>query len=316
MSDLMAQMDASAGMEKFLAEYGLSALKDRLWRYVTDNGVDDENRLFLWMAEQPEYKARFPAMDALSKKGRAITPAQYIQLERSYAQVMRENGVPTSFFDKNEDFAALIANEVSPNELQARVQDGYAKVANADPKVREQFTRYFGVNGDTALATFFMDPERALPKLEQAAASAEIAGAASRLNFTVGLNEASRLAQMGVSYDKAMEGFQRMNQTRDLFESSVGDTAVTVESATQSQIATFGTTAAQQGAGIAGAPSDLRDLATDEDTKLAIAYTFGTDGEAQRDLARRLDERRAAVGAEVQRDNINKQGDGALGAAG
>lgn len=320
---------ANAQMKKFLGDYGLEALNDRLWAYIVENGVDDENQLLLWVSEQAEYKARFPAMDALAKKGRAISAAQYIQLERTYKQVFHEFGIPESFYDSNGDFTALITNEVSPAELQARVQDGYSKVANADPRVREQFARYFGVNGDTALAAFFIDPARALPKLEAAVAAAEVSGAAASLSFNLDLNAADRLARMGVSYDQAMQGFTKMSLTRDLFERSIGDTDISVNVAPTSDLGGLGSGLGNEGingatplpgdttlpgAAGAGAGGNVGDP-TDQATELGMAYTFGTDGEAQRDLRRRLDQRRAAVGAEVQGDTVSRDGKGALGAA-
>lgn len=332
-----AQTQADAAMKKFLADYGLEALTDRLWKYIVDNGIEDENQLALWVAQQPEYKARFPAMDALSQKGRAITPAQYVALERSYSQIMHEAGIPPAFFDKTTDFTALITSEVSPTELQARVQDGFQKVANADPRVRDQFRRYFGVEGDTALAAFFIDPKRALPKLEAAVQAAEVAGAAANATFTLGLDEADQLAKMGVTYERAMAGFEKMNANRDLFADSMGDQAVDVAGGARSDLRGFGPpaplgvnymqgdlgnsagtlrpTSPTGGRGVAEGPPMGDAGSTDAATGLGIAYTFGTDGGVQTELARRLAQRRAAVGAEVQGTVIDRDGSGGLGSA-
>lgn len=337
----VANQNAMAVMQKFLDEYGLGKIGDRLWKYIVENGVDNEEQLGLWLAQQPEYKARFPAMEALKQKGRAITPAQYVQLERAYGQIMHEAGMPASFYDKGTDFTKLIAAEVSPSELQSRVQDGYQKVANADPRVREQFAQYFGVEGDAALAAFFVDPDRALPKLEAAVQAAEVSGAAARMTFTLGLNEADMLAKMGVTYEKALSGFEKMNAARDLFEDSMSDTAVQVAAGPDSELNGFGppaplpeansimgmgTGTGSNGGGNIGLNGGITGSGqpgppmgdggdTDAATELGIAYTFGSDGEAQTSLARRLAQRRAAVGAEVQGEVIDRSGRGGLGSA-
>jgi hypothetical protein len=311
------QLQADAQLRAFLDQYGLGALKDRLWSYIVDQGVDDENRLMLWVAEQPEYKARFPAMESLAAKGRAISPAQYIQLERSYAQVMHEFGVPAKFFDDKGDFTALITNEVSPAELQSRVQDGFAKVANADPQVRAAFRNYFGVAGDAALAAFFIDPNRAAPKLEAAAKAAEVAGAAANMQIDLGLNEADRLARMGVSYDKAMDGFQKLSLARNLFARGVNETAV-LPGATPESDLRFGDLPNEQGytpPGPAQGPSSPAPGSSDEQTRLGVGYVFGTDGGVQRDLERRLQQRRAENFAETPNVTVDRQGRTGLGTA-
>src|SRR5689334_18836184 len=98
------QKSARAILDDTLAQYGLSGLGDRLWQQYL-NGEPIE-QIMVDLRKTPEYKARFPGMEALSKKGRAISEGEYISIERGYAQLFREYGLPAGFYDDPSDFAA------------------------------------------------------------------------------------------------------------------------------------------------------------------------------------------------------------------
>jgi len=213
-------------LKRYLADFKLDSLVEPLWNYMIDTGVQSDDQLWLWIQDRPEFDARFPAFKKLQEQGRAISPTAYMELEKSYEGIMRASNIPAEFFDKADDFTELIVGNVSPAEFQSRVEKGYKRVAQSGELVREAFKSYFGVEGDAALAAFFIDPDRSAPALERAVQSAEVQAAALRSNSSVDLSYASKLADMGVTYDQAMQGFQRLNAMRSLFSAGINESAV------------------------------------------------------------------------------------------
>lgn len=296
------QRDAFALIQEQLNGFGLGGMADKVWQYILQNGTDDVNRMQLWIYEQPEFKARFPAFEALQKKYRGIQPAEYVQLERQYAQVMRAAGITANYFDDPNDFKALIENDVSQAEFQERVENGFRRVSQADPAVRSAFQRYFGVEGDAALAAFFIDPEKAAPKLAKAAQMAELGGTASTMGVEINSAYAEKLARLGVSQQQALAGFQKMQQQRSLFAKDINEVSV------QGTATTGSDTAADLGLQPGISANDM-----DAATQVGIDYAFGTDTNVQRELQLRLEKRRAQASGVSQQVTANREGRTSLG---
>lgn len=206
---------AKALIRSILSQWGLAPLADRLWKQYV-NGAPIE-QIFLDLRKTDEYKARFPGMAALSKKGRAISEAEYISLERSYLQIARAAGLPKGFYDRPDDFGRLIAGEVSPQEWAERVQIASAAAFSSPPELRSELSRLAGVKaGD--LVAYWLDPKRALPKLQQAFGMAQLGAASIRTGFgLLTKDEASRLADLGISLEQATEGFASLADTPEEF---------------------------------------------------------------------------------------------------
>lgn len=210
------QQSARAIIDSTLSEFGLSGIGDRVWNAVTSGQIVPE-QITQFIRQTDEYKQRFVGMSDLQKKGRAISEAEYISVERSYSQVLRAAGLPSGFYDSPDDFARLIGGEVSASELADRVQ-AYTQVAfESPPEVRDQLQRLYGI-GPGELTAYFIDPERALPIIRQQARAAQLSGAASASGFgALERGEAERLAQLGVTDQQAREGFGALVDARELF---------------------------------------------------------------------------------------------------
>lgn len=306
-----------------LNNYGLGGMSERVKQYLIDNGTQDKTRLRLWIYDQPEFKARFPALESLKNKNRAITPEQYIELEKQYKGAMRAAGLNDNFFDAPNDFTDLIANEVTPDEFRSRIQDGYNRVANTSPLVRQAFQNYFGIQGDQALASFFIDPEKSAPALMRAAAAAEIGAAGFQQDLNIDLNYASRLAEKGVSYQTALEGMQRLSQLSGLFSAGVSETAITSRPSVPANYASLGV----QDTGGSTQPIESADKgfietnirpdvsSMDTETQQGLDYVFGMDTQTQKELQMRLKQRRAAAGGVSQQNIADRRGRTGIGTA-
>ena len=310
-------------LKRYLTDFKLDSLVEPLWNYMIDTGVQSDDQLWLWIQDRPEFHTRFPAFKKLQEEGRAISPVAYIELEKNYAQIMRASNIPNQFFDNADDFTDLIIGNVSPAEFQSRIEKGYKRVAEAGSLVRDAFKSYFGVEGDAALAAFFIDPDRSAPALERAVQSAEIQAAALSANNSVNLSYASKLADMGVTYDQAMQGFQRLNAMKSLFSSSVGEAAVDSSTVNPSTLTSdlivqgdneLRTAVVREGE----TPSTRVNISDDSSTmnqesQLGTDFVFGTNAQTQRELQLRLEQRKAESSGSTQQSVINKRGRTSLG---
>lgn len=160
------------------------------------------------------YQDRFGANAAREKAGlSALNPAQYLALEDQFQNTMRRYGLPKSFYEKTgvgnkPELDSLIAADVSPAELEDRIQTAVERVNNASPetiKALEDF--YPGINKANIVA-YVLDPQKALPLIQRQIRAAELGGEAIRAGLPTGVERAQELEKMGITQGQAREGFQ------------------------------------------------------------------------------------------------------------
>jgi hypothetical protein len=224
--------DARNTIKAVLATYGLESLADTLWGSYTSGLVDinNEQALVYSIRDTDQYKTRFSGNAGRMRRGLAeLSPGEYIGLEDFYRQTMQSNGLPSGFYDQTDDFSKLIEGDVSPSELQDRIQQGYAVVAQADPEVRRQMQTLYGVT-EGQLAAYFIDPERTAPLLKQQAQAAQIAARASEqggIQLTGAYAE--NLAARGITEQQARAGFGEVGALGELKQTFAGETALSGE---------------------------------------------------------------------------------------
>ena len=161
------------------------------------------------LQDTPEYKKRFAANEARLKAGLSVlSPAEYISVENSYRQIMRQSGLPVGFYDSNTDFTNWISSDMSPTELQGRVDLATQATALANPAYKAAL-KQMGLD-DGQLAAYFLDPDRALPILQKSAATAAIGAEALQRGLAFDQQYASELATAGVSRDQAAQGYAKI----------------------------------------------------------------------------------------------------------
>lgn len=232
------QASAKAMIEATLGVYGLDALATWAWgEYVNGKPVE---QIMLELRQRPEYAARFPGMAALSKKGRAISEAEYIAIEKQYVSMFRQAGLPEGFYDSAEDFGAFIANEVSPQEMGQRLDVARVALYETPPAVREELARLYGLGAGDVMA-FLLDATKALPIVQQKFA-AGAAAAASKLSGYGALtqNEAETLGLTGRSYEQYEEGFDFLARGMELYQPIIGEANQDTLTREEQQGAVFG----------------------------------------------------------------------------
>ena len=192
--------------------YGLASLVKDVEEFIKDGLSKSE--LTLKLRGTKTYQTRFAANADRVKNGlAAISEAEYIGLEDQYQNIMRNYGLPESYYSKGqygtqEGFKKFIANDVSAAELEDRVMAGQERVLNSNPEVLAALKSFYpGItNGD--ILAYTLDPTNALTEIKRKVTAAEIGGAALQAGLKTNLTRADELAQAGITKARAQEGFQ------------------------------------------------------------------------------------------------------------
>ena len=192
--------------------YGLSGLVSPL-KGLIESGINP-SEFTIKLRETDAYKKRFAANAQRIQKGlRAISEAEYIGLEDQYQDVMRRYGLPASYYARGDmgiqqGFEKFIGGDVSPVELEDRVQTAQRRVLNAAPQVRDALTQFYGAeigNGD--ILAYVLDPEKAIENIKRKVTAAEIGAGAMQAGLATGVARAEELQRYGVTKETAQQGF-------------------------------------------------------------------------------------------------------------
>ena len=245
--------DARQVVRNALDSYRLPAtLGTFIYDLITQDQIDlnSPDSILYAMRQRPEYQERFKANAERVKNGLPeLDPSTYLALETDFKQVMRANGLPPGFYDSDDDLSALIAGDTSPAEVQRRIEDGYNAVQLADPQVKAQMYNLYGVD-DSQLVAYYLDPTRGEALLRRQTRAAQISAESKNLaNIQLTTIQAQQLADAGITQKEAQKGFAEIGQMGELIQG-------------------FGAEAALN-------PEDV------------VAGKFGTNTQAQQELARR-----------------------------
>ena len=193
-------------------ESGLGSLADRIIEFVKQ-GFSPQTIDFK-ITETPEFKLRFPANEARKKAGLPVLSLdEYIAVENSYQSVLRQSNIPKGFYDSKDDFTKFIANDVSPQELKARVDIADRFVDGVESYFTDSLQRFYGLSkGD--LVAYALDPERAMPLITRQVRAAEFGGEAARQGLQIGAGMAEQYTggPLGISQTQARQGFEQVAQ--------------------------------------------------------------------------------------------------------
>jgi hypothetical protein len=194
------------------SQYGLSSLVEPLKNLITSGPSAAE--LTLALRATDAYKKRFAANAERIKKGlTALNEATYLGLEDQYQSLMRNYGLPATYYSKDtmgrqEGFEKLIANDVSSTELEDRILTAQNRVINAPAEVTTALKQFYPdiTNGD--ILAYTLDPEKALTEIKRKVTAAEIGGAAIGAGLGTSATRAEELAKFGVTGATARQGYQ------------------------------------------------------------------------------------------------------------
>jgi hypothetical protein len=195
--------------------YGLGSLVENIKGLLQENIPASEFALRL--RETPAYQQRFSAnKDRISAGLSALSPAEYVTLEDQYQNIMRNYGLPASYYTKDatgkqSGFDKFIAGDVSATELEDRIATAQKRVINANPQVSTALKQFYPdiTNGD--ILAYTLDPSQGLEGIKRKVTAAEIGGAAIAQGLQTGVSRAEELARYGVTAQQAQQGFQTVS---------------------------------------------------------------------------------------------------------
>jgi hypothetical protein len=129
-------------------QYGLGSLVEGIKGLIQSNVSPSEFAIRL--QDTDAYKKRFAAnQDRIAQGLKALTPAEYIGLEDQYQNIMRNYGLPASYYSKDSmgtqaGFNKFIANDVSAAELEDQSCLLHKKrVMEANPQVQQALRQFY-----------------------------------------------------------------------------------------------------------------------------------------------------------------------------
>ena len=190
---------------------GLGALvsdaKDLLMKATSISAMPDALR------STAAYKQRFSANDSRIANGlTALSPAQYLAKEDAYQNLMRNYGLPASYYatgqyGKQEGFDKLIANDVSAVELEDRIATAQQRVINSNPEVLQALKKFYPDINNADILAYTLDPKNGLDSIHRKVTAAEIGGAALAQGLQANGGTAESLAGQGITKAQAQQGY-------------------------------------------------------------------------------------------------------------
>ena len=192
-------------------EYGLGALVEPL-RGLIQEGISP-SEFAVRLRQTDPYKKRFAANAARVSSGlRALSEAEYINLEDGYQTIMRNYGLPATYYTKGElgrqeGFEKFIAGDVSPAELEDRISIAQKRVIDAAPEVTAALKQFYPDIKNGEILAYTLDPTKGLADIKKKVLAAEIGGAAIGAGLGAAATRAEELARYGVTAESARAGY-------------------------------------------------------------------------------------------------------------
>jgi len=191
--------------------YGLGSLLDDVKNLIVSGA--DEASLTLALRQTKAYQNRFAANQTRINNGlRALSEAEYVTLEDQYQNVMRNYGLPATYYTKDATgkqagFEKFIAGDVSASELEDRISIAQKRVIDAAPQVKEALKQFYPDIKDGDILAYTLDPAQGLANIQKKVLAAEIGGAAMGAKLGATAARAEELARYGVTAETARAGF-------------------------------------------------------------------------------------------------------------
>jgi hypothetical protein len=192
-------------------KYGLGNLVEDV-KYLLQSNVSP-SQFSLELQNTDAYKKRFSANQDRIKAGlSALTPKEYIDLEDQYQTVMRNYGLPNSYYTKDSTgkqvgFEKLLTGDVSASELEDRIATAQQRVVNSNPEVLQALKQFYPDISNADILAYALDPQNALTNIKRKVTAAEIGGAALAQGLQANGGTAESLAGQGITKAQAQQGY-------------------------------------------------------------------------------------------------------------
>lgn len=177
--------------------------------YIAKGYTEDTIRALLPQTEA--YQSRFAGNKGRQAAGLAVySPAEYLQAENTYAEIL--NRFNLGKLATREQFAELISERKSANEVVDLVQNVYDRIRYADTNLKAQLKTLEEFNiSESDLAASILSGDKTAQELKRKIAGAEVATEAGIRGLST--TRAQELANLGVTREQARTGFEAIAQT-------------------------------------------------------------------------------------------------------
>jgi hypothetical protein len=201
--------DAFLAINNLFSSYGLQSLAGKIFEYI-QNGYSADT-ISILLQDSSEYKQRFAGNEMRKQKGLPVlSPAEYLSVESSYRQLMRQAGLPQGFYDQPSDFNDFIGKDIAPTEVKTRIDLASQATALAHPQYKEALQKMYGLT-DSQITAYFLDEDKALPILQKQAAAAAIGAEALKRGLTIS-EQSENYALSGVTQQQAAQAYGTIAQ--------------------------------------------------------------------------------------------------------
>lgn len=202
------QQNAYTLLIDMLTQWGLSSLAPDVLKLMQDGYT--QNQIPVLLQNTDAYKQRFRGNELRKQAGYGVlSPAEYLQTERSYRQIMMAAGLPQGFYDSPDDYAGWIGGDTSPVEVQRRVDEATDAAHNADENTKQVWASMGLAPGD--LVPWILDQTRGRDELNRIIRGGRVAGAAKGYDVNLTREQTERFGQMaGQDYVKQGDAFGRL----------------------------------------------------------------------------------------------------------
>jgi hypothetical protein len=207
---------AAAILRDLLSQWGIGDLYADAMRLIKQ-GLD-ENAVLIQLQDTDAYKRRFAGNELRRKAGLAVlSPAEYVSVETSLKDVMRQYGLPAGFYDSPDDLTKFIGSDVSPQELSQRAAAAQKIWLSGNNDLKSQWRDYYGLSDGDGIASL-LDPKVALPIIDQKLTAAQIGAAARRQGLDVDRTRAEYFQSHGVDEASALKGYSDIAASQAITE--------------------------------------------------------------------------------------------------
>ena len=197
-------------LKALFQRYHLNSLIPVVEHILTTGMGESEGMAYLY--QSTEYMERFKGNEGRIDK---LTPDRYLALEQDYQSVLAGYMLPNDFYDKpEEDFAAMIANNISPDEMAARAKMAWDFTQNGDQAIKDQLAEWYGLTADNDVVAYFLDPDKAQALVTKRGQMAAMGAVAKRNNFNIDRATADKLARLGVDPNNAQQQIAGLGQVK------------------------------------------------------------------------------------------------------
>lgn len=203
------QRNAFEALNNLFSSYGLDTLAPKIFDFIQKGYSADTIGILL--QDTPEYKQRFAGNELRRAQGLPVlAPNEYLSVESSYRQLMKQAGLPEGFYDSPSDFNDFIGKDLSPTELKGRVDLAAQATALANPAYKSALEKMYGVD-DSHVTAYFLDQNKSLPLLQKQAAAASIGAEALKRGLELSSN-LEDYATAGLTSQQAAQAYTQIAQ--------------------------------------------------------------------------------------------------------